>query len=550
MIQDCRITDYIKLVREEPYPICKEQKLLCDMIEKIFETEELIIDSEQLDKYLAFEKYFPYNLLEWEKFCFALHNCVYLPNGQLRFPKLFIYVGRGSGKNGYLSFEDFALLTPVNGIQRYDIDIFAMSEKQAKMSFFDVYNVLEENKNVMKKYFHWTKEVITNLKTGSRFAFNTSSPKTKDGFRPGKVDFDEYHAYENMKLVDVAVTGLGKVPHPRQTIITTDGNVRDGPLDTELDKCKRILAGEIEDNGTIPFLCRIPDKKLILDKKNWTMSNPSLAYFPHLQHEMDIEFSDYLIDPIGHSSFATKRCNCPQGTQEAVVTSWENIKATNIVIPEFERGTNAVAGVDYASTEDFVAAGLLIIDNNIDYWITHTWVCEESKDLSRIKAPLRDWEEAGLLTFVSGPEVNPEVPAMWLEMMAQHFNILKVGIDKYRYTLLSKSLTEVGFTTGKDGNITLVRPSNEMLIIPTITSLFNNHAIAWGDNPLMRWYCNNSNRVTSSAGNMTYGKIEPKSRKTDGFKAFVAAEILRDELITYNEINKDLTINEMQVYTY
>ena len=97
----------------------------------------------------------------------------------------------------------------------------------------------------------------------------------------------------------------------------------------------------------------------------------------------------------------------------------------------------------------------------------------------------------------------------------------------------------------------LVRPSDEMMIIPTITSLFNNHAIGWGNNPLMRWYCNNSNRITSSAGNMTYGKIEPKSRKTDGFKAFVAAEILRDELITYNEMSKEMFMtSSMGAWTY
>ena len=165
MIQDCRITDYINLVRKEPYKICDEQKQLCNMIKRIFEAEDLTVDSQQLDRYMAFQKYFPFELLEWEKFCFALHNCVYLPDGKLRFPKLDIYVGRGSGKNGYLSFEDFCLLTPVNGVKNYNIDIFAMSEKQAKMSFFDVYNVLEEHKTVMKKYFYWTKEVIKNLKT-------------------------------------------------------------------------------------------------------------------------------------------------------------------------------------------------------------------------------------------------------------------------------------------------------------------------------------------------------------------------------------------------
>ena len=72
MIQDCRITDYINLVRKEPYKICDEQKQLCNMIKRIFEAEDLTVDSQQLDRYMAFQKYFPFELLEWEiLFCVA-----------------------------------------------------------------------------------------------------------------------------------------------------------------------------------------------------------------------------------------------------------------------------------------------------------------------------------------------------------------------------------------------------------------------------------------------------------------------------------------------
>jgi phage terminase large subunit-like protein len=44
-------------------------------------------------------------------------------------------VGRGAGKNGYLSFEDFCLLSAANGVREYHIDTFAASEDQAKTSF-------------------------------------------------------------------------------------------------------------------------------------------------------------------------------------------------------------------------------------------------------------------------------------------------------------------------------------------------------------------------------------------------------------------------------
>ena len=202
MMTNCKaITDYIRIVRSGEYPVCKEQLQLCDLVERIFDSEDLTVNEEQLASYLSYQKYFPFALFPWEIFCFALHNCVYRADGSLRFPILVIYVGRGAGKNGFLGFEDFCLLTRTNGVPEYHIDIFATSEEQAKQSFTDVWNVLNANEAKMKKHFRWSKELIVCTDTESEFRFRTSNPKTKDGGRPGKVDFDEYHAYENYKLI-------------------------------------------------------------------------------------------------------------------------------------------------------------------------------------------------------------------------------------------------------------------------------------------------------------------------------------------------------------
>lgn len=533
-----QIQDYIDLVRSGTVEVCKEQIQLCDFVEQVFETEDIYVDERQLEKYMSYQKYFPYQLFEWEIFVFTLHNCTYKRDGELRFPVLFIYVGRGAGKNGYLAFEDFCLLTPTNGVRDYHIDIFAVSEEQAKASWDDVYNILEDNKDVMKKFFYWNKEVIRNKQTGSEFRYRTSNAKTKDGGRPGKVDFDEYHAYENYKLIDVATTGLGKKRHPRRTIMSTDGLVRGGPLDDLKDKGEKILDGEIPDNGTIIFMCRLDDPDEVHEKSKWTKPNPSLPYLPHLRSELEIEYFDYSLNPSTSISFIAKRMNCPPDELESDVTSWENILATNQQIDEDEiYGMPCVAGIDYMKTTDFLGAGLLYRKGGKDQWICHTWVCNKSPDLRRIQAPLREWEARGLLTFVDAPEIPPELPAVWLENEAAKRNstILKIGIDSYRYQLLARALLEINFSADKDyDNVVMLRPSDEMRRIPLITSGFTNHRFAWGDHPVMRWMCRNSKTVTSSAGNMTYGKIEPKSRKTDTFKAFVMAECVSDVLDSYD----------------
>ena len=551
------IQDYIDLVRSGRYPVCEEQHLLISLVEQEFRTGEIYVDEAQLEKYLSYQKYFPYQLFPWEIFCFALHNCVYWKgSGQLRWPILMIYIGRGGGKNGYLSFEDFCLLTDTNGVRKYNIDIFAMSEKQAKASWQDVYDVLETHASKMKKHFRWTKELIVNTDTGSEFAFNTSAPKTKDGFRPGKVDFDEVHAYENYKLMDVATTGLGKVPRPRRTYISTDGLVRGGVLDDLKGKMQKILTGEKKDNGWLPFFCHVEEEKDISDPAMWYKANPSLQYLPHLLYEIQMEFADYQDDPIGNISFSCKRMNYPPKAAEDNITTWDNVLATNqLIMPEELSGRNCYAGIDYMSTTDFLGAGLLFDVNGKSVWVSHAWVCAQSRDLKKIKAPLEQWEAMGLLTIVNAPEIPADLPACWLRLKESELNarILGVGIDQYRYQMMRNALENQKFMWDKDyGNIFLLRPSNEMQVAPIITSKFVNQTLVFGDNPLMRWAVWNSKMEISKVGNITYGKIEPHSRKTDPFKAYVAAEcvalLMGDEPDLDTDYESDFGSNGVMVF--
>ena len=544
------IDDYINLVRSGKYAVCKEQIQLCDFVEKIFEKEQIYVDEEQLEKYFALQKYFEYELFPWEKFCFALHNCTYISPGVLRFPDLLILVGRGAGKNGYLAFEDFALLTPVNGVKNYDIDICATSEEQAQTTFIDIYETLERNSKKMQKHFRWTKTEIINLKTRSRLRYRTSNSKTKDGGRPGKVDFDEKHAYEDYKMINVFKTGFGKKQMPRTTSITTMGDVRDGPLDNELEDALDILQFKLADNGLLPFICRLDDKKEVDDPKNWYKANPSLQYFPELRREIEKEYHDWKRDKLGNNAFMTKRMNVPQGTTEVPVTEWNNILATKKEMPDLS-GKACVFGLDYTKTTDFLGVGLKFICEDKIYWLTHSWVCENSRDLSRIKYPIAEAAEKGLLTIVPGVEIPPEVPVEWLAEQKTRYKIVGGALDNYRYTLLKKPLESIGFDCDKSGNnnLKLVRPSDLMKVAPKISSDFANQRIIWGNNSLMRWYTNNTKVVYDKHGNMLYGKIEPKSRKTDGFFAFAAA-YTQDELLLKNQPAPQKVQDMMKVYTF
>lgn len=548
------IGKYIDFVRSGIQPMCQEQLQLVELVEKTWREETLVLDEKQLLRYLGLQKYFSFKLMLWEEFCFALHNCVYDVTGELRWPELIIVVGRGAGKNGYLGFEDFVLLTPVNGVKEYDIDIFAMSEDQARTSFDDVWDVLESNKQYFEKYFIWTKESITNIKTNSTLRYHTSSVKSADGGRPGKVDNDEVHAYENPKLMDVGKTGLGKKRHPRQTKITTLGDVRDGPLDKIMERAEKVLSGEKPDNGTLYFICRLDSDAEIDNPAMWVKANPSLydPNRPQLLRQIQREYQDYKDDPIANASFATKRMNRPKGNVESCVTSWENIKAasTPILPDDVLAGRAAVAAVDYASTEDCVTAGILFRKGEEWYFKQHTWYCLQSKTIKRIKFPLDQAEARGECTLVDAPEIAPELPIAWIEEQREKYNILAIGVDHYRYTLLAKAFAANGITTIRKGGILkLVYTPEQSQIAPILSSAFLNHQIHFGDVMIMRWFINNATRILDKKGNITYGKIEPKTRKTDGFMCLVMCFICA-LLIEGIELDAPETSGVPDVYVY
>ena len=521
---------YIDIVENEEFPTCEEQKLLAQLVLRVFETEELMVDEIRVEKYLSYQKYFPFSLFPWEVFVFILFTCVFKKNGNPRWSDVFALMGRGAGKNGFLAFICFCLITETNGIAYYDIDICANSEEQAKTSFDDLYNILEDPKHRAKlsKFFRWNKTEIVCLATRSRIKYRTNNPRGKDGLRSAMVAFDEPHAYENWENIKVFTTGLGKKPHPRRIYISTNGDVRDGPLDQLIERSRQILSGEIPDNGFLPFICQLDNDDEVHDPDMWAKANPSLPYLPNLMEEMLKEYEEYKIDPINNNAFMTKRMNRPKGRQDTEVTSWENILATNREVPDLT-GWSCVCGIDFQKTTDFASAFLLFKDREQWYGIHHSWFCTASADRHRIKIPLNDQVQRGLLTIVDDVEISQDVIVGWIREQKAKYNIKKIALDSYRYSVLARALKDAGFDA-KEGKVKLLRPSDIMLVVPKVSSCFIGRRIAWGDDPMMRWYTNNAKMEPAPNNNFKYGKIEPRSRKTDGFMAFVAAMTIEEEL--------------------
>jgi phage terminase large subunit-like protein len=543
------IQEFIDLVETGKLQASKEVHALIDHIKYCFETEDIYTDDEQLEKYLGIAKYFPWDegVLPWQKFVLALWTCTYwrtCPDdpdleGEPRWPDLFCLIGRGAGKTGFIGFSAVCLASQYNKRvgREYDVDVVANTESQALMSVNDIRDAFEQPKVEEKlrgKYFEWTKEVVVALLTGAEIRGRTNNPKSKDGLRSGAVLFDEVHGYQNYENIDVFTTGMGKKKHPRRGFFSSNGFVRNGPLDDYIEKSNKILFEDEPDYGWLPFICKLDDKDEVDDPQMWEKANPSLPFSKTLRLKIRQEYRDWKAAPSKAPSFLTKRFGIYDGIKEFMVTTYENIQYTNRPIPDLTKW-KCVAGIDFSKTTDWVSATLHFRNGDLRYDINHTWVCdsENNVDLPLIKAPIHDWEEMGLITFVKDKSINPRVVATWLKEQSQFYKIVKIALDSYRYVVLSDALNNAGFSQKM---IFEVRPSNIMKIQPVIDLCFANQYFVWGDNPCLRWAVNNTKLVPAKkeyggeVGNFVYGKISPRNRKTDPFFSLVSAMCIEDEL--------------------
>lgn len=524
------IDDYIDGVRTGKYIVPEDVKLLVNLVERKLQQDHVIIDTNKITEAKEFiERYFPFELYPAQLFVLACMVGLFYDDGTLVFNEFFLLWGRGAGKNGFIAAISKYFIAK-QGIRGYNVDIVATSEKQAKTSFDDVYNILEDNKTKMKKHFKWTKMEINHLKSRSKLEYHTNNAKTKDGLRPGAIIFDEVHEYESYDNIKVFTSALGKVPLARRIYITTDGYVRGGVLDDFKAEAEMILKGELPDSRMFPFLAHIENEEEMHDVKMWEKANPGINFLPHLKSEMQLEYNNLKTRPSLKIEFLTKRMNIPFLLSANGVTDWPKVVAASKPLPDLT-GFECVGGIDYADIRDFVGVGLLFKANGKRHWIHHTFINQRSLKLYDFKVDIDLAVKQGLATIIHDETNKPEYIADWFLEQSKKYYIKTIAADRVRFNHLQSKFDEYGLPLEKSINGVITHTKLE----PIVEEMFAHEKILWGDDLLMRWYTWNTYVKRDGKGNITYEKIEPELRKTDGFFALLHA-LQHDHLLIEQQV--------------
>lgn len=541
MIRNKYVDEYIQQWRDGKIILNQERIDLINYLENhVLVKDNIYFDDERIDKCIRFINKWYFPVQPFQKFIIAF---LFLMDEELDTPyftEFALFMGRGAGKNGFISAISDFFTTPIHGIKKYDISIVANSEDQAKTSFNEIYDTLLEHKRNKvaerpKAPYEVSKTEIKNRSTQSIIKYNTSNTKTKDGGREGCVIFDEIAIYETDDMVNVKRGGLGKVPHDRTFYISTDGFVREGFMDGMKDRILEVLAGNNSEDRIFPFYCKLDDPKEVDNETMWEKANPMLhppltGYAKNLKRKIKEEFNVLHINRSNKPEFMTKRMNLPEVDEEKVVAPWEEIKATNKLLPNLENKA-CIGGLDYALVRDFASVGLLFRDNDEYYWLTHSFIRREFLETTHLEPPIEKWADDGLLTIVDDDVIDISYIVNWFLQQQSKYNLTKVISDNFRTDIVRRPFEEAGIPLEVIKNPTAIHG----LLAPRIDTMFAKKQITFGDNPLMRWFTNNVAVKMQPDGSKKYIKKDEVRRKTDGFHAMLHALYRADEILEYDQ---------------
>ena len=534
MIHQKYVDDYIECWRKGLIIFNQERiDLVLQLESEVLVRDDIYFDETQIEQCINYIEKWYFKLELFQKFIIAFLFLKYKERDKLFYKDIVIVIARGNGKNGLISGLADYFISPGHGIDGYNVDVVANSEDQAETSVKEVYNMKEKNKNFMKTFFSWTKTKITGKESLAEFKFRTSNADTKDGGRPGCLIFDEWHIYEDTKLINTLSSGLGKVKHRRRIYISTNGHVRGGFFDKFIEQCLDVLRGGSKRKNRFVFICKMDSKKEVDNPELWEKANPMFSkprsdYAEELFDTLMDEYLDLEDDPSGRSEFMAKRMNLPEEDNTVRVASWDDIEATNRPIPYDElEGRTCVGAIDFSYVKDFTAVGVLFKKGDEYIWDSHQFARRDFVKEANLKPPIEEWADNGLITLIDEPVIDIQYMVDYFCRMRELYGLNTIVGDTFRLDIVKKALEDEGFI------VLYVRNPHAIYakLAPRIEVLFAQRKIIFGDNPPMRWNTNNIVVKMLPNGNKDFLKKDEVRRKTDGFSAFTYAMWQADNLL-------------------
>lgn len=356
-----------------------------------------------------------------------------------------------------------------------------------------------------------------------------SDTSTMDGLNPSFFSLDEFHAMKNSALYDVMIQGQSMRDQPLAWLISTNGFVREGFLDSKYSYWSSVATWEpgFEDYSVLPLIYELNNREDWTDPAHWPEANPGLGKIKKVE-----TLAQYVEkakrDPSFLPTVLTKDFNLPEAEFSSWLTYEEAVNTTGYEM-ELVRDSYAIAGCDLSAVGDLTCGTIILRrPNDANIYVLQQYFMPQSKidflDKTASKeAPYKLWAQQGWITICKGAQVNYSDVTAWFIRMVEEYEIrpLWVCYDRALSGYWVPEMEEYGFEMEKtaQGPFTWNQPMREM------QAAFQEHRIIYNNNPVLRWCLLNTaaKRTKTDSIEMIQPVKIQQNRRIDGMVSLLNA---------------------------
>ena len=465
----------------------------------------------------------PMVLMLWQKaFIEAVYSFKMTDTTLRRFKKVLFLIARKNTKSetcSALGLTEFFL-----GNAGADIVCSSNDDSQASLIYdaIDTMRMLIDPEDLDTKR---NQRYILNRANNTKIFKLSDRTRNKEGRNIDVAFLDESHEMKDNIIAKSIEQSQSLKDEPLFINLTTEGFVKDGYLDEELEKARAIINGE--DDGimaqrTLPWLyTQDSEAEVWQNRKSWVKANPTLGIVKKW------EYLDEQIDLAKKSKadrifVLCKDFNIKQNSAQ----SWLNIEDYDykaVYDLEAFRGCVCLGAVDLSETTDLTCAKVLLMkpEDNTKYIHTMYFIPEsklEASDDRNAGAKYKAWAEAGLMTITEGNDIDLSRVADWFYSLYKDYNIKlwKCGYDqKFAKDFLNR-MEFYGWTKGNDELVMVVQNAQTLSnAIKLLEADLTHQLVNYNDNEIDKWCLKNACLKVNDLGQCLIIKSEP-SKRIDG----------------------------------
>lgn len=477
----------------------------------------------------------PMILMDWQKaFTEAVYSFKMSESSLDRFKKILLLIARKNTKSetcSALALSEFFL-----GNEGSDIVCSSNDDNQASI----VYDAIDTMRQLIDPNDLDTKRnqrFILNKATNTKIFKLSDRTRNKEGRNIDFAILDEIHEMKKNIIGKSVEQSQSLKQNPKFIMITTEGFIIDGYLDSELEKARKIINGE--DDGAaaqrfLPWLyTQDSEQEIWQNKKSWVKSNPTLGIvkrWDYLEEQIDTA-QNSKADRI---FVLSKDFNIKQNSSE----SWLNIEDYDYQavfdIEEF-RNCICLGAVDLAETTDLICAKIMLMKPNdrTKYIYTRYFMPESKIDMYDDKnagADYREWSKQDFITVTEGDDVELSIVADWFYELYRNYGIRlwKCGYDqKFSHEFLSR-MNEYGWYKQNDELVMILQNAQTLSnAMKLCENELKHRYINYSQNPVDRFCLKNAGIFVDKYGQCMCVKKESAKRIDGAVTLIILYEMYR-----------------------